>query len=520
MILLTLVLTGYLALGSPSPVTDSVINVNDYGVYGDGITQQADTLQHILDTYSHIYFPAGKYLVNKCLTLRSNHHISGTDSTVFVFSEKTDSTSSFSFFTITGARNILMERLTFYAQDQPARTAFALVAHNVHHLTLDQVEAYHCGVAQVLGRNAGSHTYASIPDDLSGEAFRQVGSSHITITQCHGKGSTRGVAEHTAGVLIAYTNHWKVTHSSFSRYSHGIQWWGGDSNTGRDGRLYNARKCKNGTVAEVEVSHVRGGGIWGSMGENITVQNCRVTHCGDVGIDFEGCFSAQAINNYVAESNNGNLATFHHNKDIRFASNQVVQSNAKRIQACIYNASQSRDNGQVTFDDNVFITTQGVGLIKQQGPSSHIIFTNNSLHNVVANFSFNNNHQVLIRENTFHITRSLAGYDYVIKAGQTHFGGEVVIENNQILTTVAQPGNAYAISLHQSDYNSSPVNRVIDNYVAGLPHQVRTEWVGSNAGCRAKTYIHSKQALSPEAVKKVDTGARASELYVNDKQWR
>ena len=519
MTLLGLLLTCYATFGTIPSLSDSAVNVNELGVYGDGQTEQSDKLQRILDQYAMVYVPAGRYLINKSLRLRSGQQLRGSDSTVFIPTGKAATATEFAFFTAEGAQRIRLRQLRFYAKDQPSRVVFAVTARNVHHLTLEHLVAYHCGVAQVTERKAEWPVYPKIPDDLSADSFRQVGNTHISIRHCRGEGSQRGMAEHTAGVLIAYTNHWEVTHSSFTRYSQGIQWWGGDSNPERDGTLANKRKCQNGTVSDVEVSDVRGGGIWGSMGENITVEGCRVTHCGDVGIDFEGCFRSQAINNYVAESDNGNLAVFHHNQDILFANNQVVQSNAKRIQACIYNASQSRDNGQVTFDNNVFITTQGVSFIKQQGPSSRIVFTQNSLHNVVVNFSFNNNQHVLISKNTFHITRPLAGYDYVIEAGQTHFGGEVVVEENQIFTTVAQAKNVSAISLYQWDYNSSPTNRVTDNYVVGLPGLVKTEWAGKNAGCRAKTYIRSDQPVSPEAVRKIEAGARRSELYVNDQAW-
>ena len=499
------------------PVADSVVNVHDRGVYGDGATDQHQAIQKILDSHSRVFFPAGRYLISKSLALHSGQQLSGSDSTVFALHPTAGAPPDFAFLKISSQRNLRLTHLTFYAEDHPDRMIFAIDARNVHELTLDGITALNAGVARVAQRE--NAPYATIPDTLSSERFRQVGNSHVTITNCRGTGSQRSMAQQVAGVLIAYTDEWEITNSSFTRYGHGIQWWGGDSNPQRDGKLANVRKCRNGLVSQVEVTHVRGGGIWGSMGEHITVENCQVTHCGDVGIDFEGCFRSKAVNNYVAESNNGNIAVFHHNQDIVFANNQLVQSDPKRPHACIYNASQSQDNGQVTFDNNVFIATQGVGYIKQQGPSNRIIFTHNSLHNVVANFSFNNNHYVLIKENIFHITRPLAGYDYVIKAGQTHFGGEVVVERNQILASGTQGEAVYAISLYQSDYNASPTNRIIGNHIMGLPYQVKTEWAGGNAGCIATTYIESEQSLSPAAVRKVDTGARPAKLYVNDKEW-
>ena len=510
-ILLALVLIPTTLVADPR--SDSLVNVNDLGVYGDGLTEQSDTLQKILDTYTNVYLPPGKYLLNRSLSLRGHQRVSGSDSTVLM---PATTTGDFFFFTARGAEGIHLERLTFYASDSPERLVVAILARNVHRLTLTHLTAFNCGVARILQRE--DTPYAAIADDLTSDAFRQVGNSSVSISHCRGEGSRRAMAQHTAGVLLSFTRDWTVSHCSFSRYDQGVQWWGGDSNPERDGKIGNARKCQNGTVDNVFVNYVRGGGIWGSMGENITVENCRVTHCGDVGIDFEGCFQSKAINNYVANSNNGNLAIFHHNRDILFDNNQLVQSDPKKPQACIYNASQSQDNGQVIFNNNVFVNTRGVGHIKQQGPSRRIIFEQNSLHNVVVNFSFNNNKYIDISNNTFLITRPLTSYSYLLKVGQTHHGGAVNLKGNHILTTVAQPASVYAISLHQSDYNSSPTNRLIDNTITGLPHHLRLEWTGGNAGFAAKTYVESEFPLPPEAIQRLETGAKSSELYVNDKK--
>ncbi len=496
--------------------SDSLVNVNDMGVYGDGKTELSDALQEILDKHVNIYLPPGKYLIDKSLYLRSHHQIVGTDSTVLMPTANASASGRFFFFTVCGAQHVRLEKITFYTEDIPERLVIAVLAQNVQHLILTHLNAFNCGVARILQPN--EYSYSAIPNDLTSRAFDRVGNSDIGISYCRGEGSQRTMAQYTAGVLLGFTRDWTISNCSFSRYDHGVQWWGGDSNPERDGKVANVRKCQNGLISDVTIKYVRGGGIWGSMGEDITVQNSHVMHCGDVGIDFEGCFRSKAINNYVAESNNGNIAVFHHNQDILFANNQLVQSDPKRPQACIYNASQSQDNGQVTFDNNVFINTKGVGHIKQQGPSSHIIFTQNSLHNVVANFSFNNNKYIDISENIFLVTRLLV-YDYVLKAGQTHHGGKVSLEKNHFISTVPQSESVYAISLHQSDYNSSPINRVINNTIVGLPYQMKVVWAGGNAGFAAETYIESEHLLSPEAIQRVEAGARSSELYVNDKRW-
>ena len=503
--------------GIASSTTDSVVNVHHLGVYGDGATDQHEAIQKILDEHKQVFFPPGRYLISQSLVLRSNQQLSGSDSSVFAFHQAVEVTNDLAFLTVNSQHNLRLTNLTFYRKDEPKQATYAVDACNVQQLTIERVVAYNCGIVKVA--QCESHNYATIPDALSSDQFREVGNTQVTVTNCRGTGSQGSVAQHGAGVLIAYTDNWEITHSSFTRYSHGIQWWGGDSHPQRNGKLTNVRKCRNGMVSDVQVTHVRGGGIWGSMGENITVENCRVAHCGDVGIDFEGCFRSQARYNTVNDCKNEAIAIFHFNQDILFANNQLIQSDPQRAHACIYNSAQTQDNGKVTFTDNVFVTTQGVGIIRQQGPSRRIVFTKNSLHNVVLDFCFNNNQYVQIKDNTFTITRPVA-QSFIIRAGCTNNQGVLTIENNQILNVAKQQKDLYAISVVQADYNSSPTNRLTNNHIAGISRRFSIEWAGGNPVFRAETYIESTQPLADSAIRVIDSGKQTSRLFVNGKKRR
>ncbi len=504
------------AMSAPFAV-DSV-NVQDLGIVGDGLTDHHATLQKAFDTYEHVFIPSGRYLISQPLMLRSGQRLWGSDSTVFSIHPIAKKTDSFIFIKTTRQRDLQINRLTFYAHDVPERSqaAYALELRNVHEVTINQVSTYHCGVVHVSVTHAVN--YSDLSDSLSSDAFRAEGNSQVHINRCQGIGSTKSIAHHGAGVLISYTDGWSVSHSSFSRYSHGIQWWGGDSNPKRDGKLDQVRKCRDGLISNVRAEDVRGGGIWGSMGENIIVENCQVARCGDVGIDFEGCFNAQARYNVVRDCQNGTLAIFHYNRDIVFVNNQSIQSDPKRPLACIYNASQSPDNGKVVFTNNTFVATRGVGTIYQRGPSRNIVFTNNSLHNVVLDLSFNNNQRVRIENNMVAITRP-SNWPYMIKAGYTHHRGTVSIANNQIMVTSDQSPETYAICVVQSDYNSSPTNRIIDNYITGIPRRYSVDWKGKNRAFTAQTLIETEQPFAGSDLRIVDEGSRKAEVKVNGKRW-
>ncbi len=500
----------------PGKITDSLVNVHTFGVIGDSLTDQTDQIQNILNDYDKIYFPPGHYLISRSLELKDNQIIQGSGNSTFISTEKTLASKDFSFFTINSKKNIAVSNLTFRSIDNPAQNVVAILATNVSHLTIRKVEVYNGGIIETWVDR--QYPYKIIPSDFHSDAYFKVCNSFIEIDSCFGVGSENYIAHRTNGVLFYYASDWKITNSTFSRYNHGIQWWGGDSHPDRHGDTVNVRKSRNGLVAGVAVDQIRGGGIWGSMGENITVKNCKVANCGDVGIDFEGCFNAQALDNDVKNCKNGCIATFHYNRNILFKNNRLSQAHPAHPLACIYNAAQKQDNGKVIFYDNTFTAHEKIGLIKQSGPSSHIEFVKNQLHNVVLNLSFNNNKYILIKENTFNITRSITPYNYIIKAGQTHNKGVLEIERNQIINSAQQKENLYALSTTQSDYNSSPVNRISENLITGIPYQIKIEWAGANKGVTCTTFINSDPSMPDASIKKIDSGKKPSKLYINGKE--
>lgn len=486
----------------------SYISLKNAGINGDGVTDVTLRLQQVLNKYDTVFFPKGSYSVNTSLDLKTGQVIMGDGLANLV---NKSNAIHFSFFSITSKENISISKINFIAKAGNKNIVYGIHAANIRGLTIRNVRTENAGLL-LINEPAGGYVKATSykPADIS------AASTNVYIDACRCTGST-SARTNTSGVIFYFADNWRVTNSSFSNYQHGIQWWGGDSNPERNGDTSNIRKARNGVIENVTVNNVAAGGIWGSMGENIAVSGCKVSNCGDVGIDFEGCFNCTAINNSVKDCNNGCIATFHFNKNILFDSNVMDQTTSSRPLSCIYNSSQTQHNATIRYVNNVFSSANAVGFIYQQGPSNNIVFEKNKLMNVVLNLQFNNNKIVTIRNNELTFSMPINNYNYIIKAGETNNNGQVVIENNSIISKVKQPPSVSAIYTYQADYNSSPVTRIYGNIITGVSKKFTIEWNGANPGVTSKTYINTTDVISEKEFEIIDNTKR-SEVFINNKK--
>lgn len=116
-------------------------------------------------------------------------------------------------------------------------------------------------------------------------------------------------------INIVTSNYVNITGCSVDGAQHGIQWWGDESKGW----------CKQIEINKNLVRNVKGGGIWGSKGESVSITNNSVSTCGDVGIDFESSKNSQASNNIVRNCKNYGLAVFFASKNITFFKNKIYQ---------------------------------------------------------------------------------------------------------------------------------------------------------------------------------------------------
>ncbi len=149
-----------------------------------------------------------------------------------------------------------------------------------------------------------------------------------------------GEGQYGGGIVLNYCADFTVTNNTVDGALHGIFWWGGDANPDNGenadagGQQNVATKwVRNGvisgnTVRNITFNPLNGGGIWGSMGENIKVTSNTVQTCGDVGIDFESCRNCIASDNIVSNCRNAALALFYGTEQVSFLNNYVTQSAA------------------------------------------------------------------------------------------------------------------------------------------------------------------------------------------------
>ena len=158
---------------------------------------------------------------------------------------------------------------------------------------------------------------------------------------------------------------------------------------GVDGGYANPRWARRIQVYGNNVKNSAGGGIWGSMGQNVTVSHNQATTALDVGIDLEGCLDSTADSNTVSDGHNGALAIFVVTKNVTFSYNTVSTSNAGWPLFRVYNSSLdptygtgSRTNMGSTLRNNTFSCSSGIDSIDDHNGPAVLTLTGNHLTNV------------------------------------------------------------------------------------------------------------------------------------------
>jgi hypothetical protein len=88
-------------------------NVRDFGAKGDGITDDSAAIQAALDLQGRVYIPAGTYLVNTTLRIKSNTKLYGDGVEATILKEGGDGT------TLPGMRVSILENQA-YVDNDPA----------------------------------------------------------------------------------------------------------------------------------------------------------------------------------------------------------------------------------------------------------------------------------------------------------------------------------------------------------------------------------------------------------------
>lgn len=397
------------------------------------------------------------------LSIPSNVNVEGLGSVSVINMTATGGT----FFYITGASYIKVEHVKFTAPNSSILVFGVDV--NSSDIALNNVV---CENPWLISTINASYT------DFTDESQLL---KRLTIQNCILKGD--GTASPPA-MNISYCDGATVVGNNISFYGHGIQWWGGDSNpsTGQ-GAVSNPRWCRNLHIANNHVTDIiGGGGIWGSMGQYISITGNTIQRCGDVGIDLEGCFYATVQGNTVKDCDNGGITTFFYNRGIQIFGNVVTSSKTDLPVFRIYNSGYSvttpQDNNDIAVFGNVF---EGNGVLTKIYCDTvlNLVFTNNVCKNTKIFMSAG------IQRSTFSENRII--FD-VAAVSYVHFvelycnidKSTHIAKGNQILSLVTQPTSSIGLNFFEDNsISTSWVSSIEGNVINGFPTDLRV--YGANA---------------------------------------
>ncbi|MDR3434537.1 MAG: right-handed parallel beta-helix repeat-containing protein [Rouxiella aceris] len=281
---------------------------------------------------------------------------------------------------------------------------------------------------------------------------------NISITHCRGKANK--LLTRRAFVEFHYTQNSQCVNCDVEGYYHGLMFWGGDSNPNRDGDENNQRKTSHLTFKNNNLRNLRQGGIWGSMGEYITIDTNSLENGGDVGIDFEGCNSCVATNNTVKNFRHGGLATFFICNDILFKNNTSISTDEKNKIAAIFNATQKQSNKKIYFLNNKFLGEGVVAAFGQNGAVTDLLIKENTFTNITVDLTSNNNGKIQFVDNKFAFSLLPSKAVEVVRvANVANADNEIVLTGNQVKSDhkwFADKSVFYIDTLSARNFQASP----------------------------------------------------------------
>lgn len=302
-----------------------------------------------------------------------------------------------------------------------------------------------------------------------------------------------GFDKNTSGAFIdlRYAKDVIAKGNNIKKYRHGIEWWGGDANPSKNGVFTNPRWAINISISNNTVDDIGLGGIWGSMGTNISIINKNsVTNCGDVGIDFEGTFSSKATGNYVKNCKNGGLTTFFFNKDIIFDNNVVESDVDQQYLFKVFNSSNSNNNSIKVINNTFNHTGSGIGYVGGEQVES-LLFSKNKLKNTAINFYSLNYKNIEISYTELSFTNLYNKAFNAVYLQRLIGNSQINISNIKIVSDVIQPPGSRGMYIILNDYNSLTKAFIENNEVTGFPIDVEVRADSANPGIVPEFFVRN-----------------------------
>lgn len=357
---------------------------------------------------------------------------------------------------------------------KPSPWVYAAVMRGRRGFTLVGIQAVECQHVHVTAavkewdrvKTTGTAVNVARDVHVTGGGARYVGSQSEGNGACH----------------LQYVVGCTVRNARYDNVPHGVEWWGGNAdptNGAQEGKPGNERKCRDLHVSAVSVSRAGGGGIWGSMGEGVTVSDCIVDGAGDVAFDAEGSTDVTFERCMARNGRNGCFTTFFLCEGVRFISCVGQVDNKTFPLVRVYNATLSNaDNKDLEIIGGRFECqdASGPGTIDTaMGPVQDIVIRDATLRNVRIDLAFHNMHRTQVLNNQLVFPYFLSGVA-AIRVGSSKAlltpkgvvaGSTVVMGNRIAYISRTAPDGPTAISVREDDFNASATGRVADNVVSG-----------------------------------------------------
>lgn len=306
--------TGKIKTGDLPPV--GAVNVRNFGAAGDGVTEDWNAFTAAIAAAAPfglaVEVPPGTYKVSAQLQLPSGTYIFSTrGATIAVNAGGT-------LFNFDGKSKLRIEGLTVTAPD-----AAAVMLHAQKGSSDITLVGNTCVNARLLITNLGQ-SYSGI--DTSGPGGTDGTVSGLYLENNRGTHPAGDSVRGTRGFIeLRYARRARIQGNDVDGYYHGIMWWGGGSDTAGEGGggSTNPRKVRDLSIVNNAIRNTFGG-IWGSMGQGISVTANVVSDVIDQGVDFEGCWDCVATGNVVRNVVYSCFGVFFGSKRITFEGNTAI----------------------------------------------------------------------------------------------------------------------------------------------------------------------------------------------------
>ncbi|GAB2979793.1 hypothetical protein GCM10027049_13920 [Mucilaginibacter puniceus] len=351
-------------------IADTVVpadaaNAKKFGVVGDGVTDDTEKLQNLINTQTKILLPAGTYIINKVLNLRSNVKIYGATGATIMAGNKMSGAllTNGHFFYLDKADNCLIFNLIFKKSSQS--------------FTLKEWSNACIFASNSKGTNVLSNTFNfNLNYGKQGlEAVWFTGSETTNTVIKGNKLYTVGIEYAEAGASRS------LVQNNYIKNAHGIAINAHGNNTS---------VCADNIVSDNVIEYPGNMGIedWGNTSGTI-IKNNIISHTGQDPLRRDDAMGISAVGSRPQILNNQITDAWMYYIEIGGNSNKTVDGN-------IINDTRGLATG-------IIINYTDTSSINQANTNNKVTITNNQIFNceLGVNYYGSNNINTLLQSNTF-----------------------------------------------------------------------------------------------------------------------